>query len=177
MSAIGARGAMGGAVAGALLLLSLSWGVASATETLPAPQAAPILVVSGRITATNQDGKAVFDLALLQSLPRASVTTETPWTDGEVRFEGVWMRDLMTRLGAQGQSVAATGIDEYRIEIPMVDFQDYDVLLAYAENGRPLRPDDKGPLWIIYPFSANPGLKKDIYFSRCVWQLSGLTVQ
>ena len=54
---------------------------------------------------------------------------------------------------------------------------DYDVLLAYAENGQTLRPDDKGPLWIVYPFSANPGLKKDIYFSRCVWQLSGLTVQ
>src|SRR5882724_7324272 len=129
---MGARRAMGGAVAGALLLLSLSWSAASATEALPVPQTDPILVVSGGITVTNQDGTAVFDLALLQSLPRVSITTETPWTDGEVRFEGVWMRDLMTRLGAEGQSVVATGIDEYRIEIPMADFQDYDVLLAYA---------------------------------------------
>ncbi len=175
MGAIGARlGGLGAAVAGALLLLS---GSALAAETLPAPQSPPILVVSGAIAVTNEDGKAVFDLALLQSLPRASLVTETPWTNGEVHFDGVWMRDLLARLGAEGRSVTVTGIDEYRIDIPMRDFQDYDVLVAYAEDGRPLRPDDKGPLWIVYPFSADPGLKKDIYFSRCVWQLRGLTVQ
>jgi hypothetical protein len=105
------------------------------------------------------------------------LTTETPWTDGEVHFEGVRVRDLLTRLGADGHSVMATGIDEYRIAIPAADFQNYDVIIAYAEDGRLLHPDNKGPLWIVYPFSANPQLKKDIYFARCIWQLTGLTVQ
>ncbi len=87
------------------------------------------------------------------------------------------MRDLLARLGAEGRSVMATGIDEYRIEIPIKDFQDYDVIIAYAEDGVALRPDNKGPLWIVYPFTANPELKKDLYFSRSVWQLTGLTVR
>jgi len=173
----GAKRRVSGTVAGALLLLSLCLGVASATETLPMPQSPAILVVSGGITVANQDGKAVLDLAFLQSLPQASITTETPWTNGEVHFEGVRMRDLMARLGAHGEKVMASGIDEYGIEIPMADFQDYDVILAYAEDGKLLPPDDKGPLWIVYPFSADPGLKKDIYFARCVWQLSRLSVQ
>lgn len=176
MGAVGAKNGWRGTIAAVLLLLSLPLLPASATEALPAPQSTPILVVSG-ISVANRDGKAVFDLALLQSLPHVSITTETPWTNGAVRFEGVWMRDLMARLGAHGQKVMASGIDEYRIEIPMADFEDYDVLLAYAQDGKLLPPDDKGPLWIVYPFSADPGLKKDIYFSRCVWQLSRLSVQ
>lgn len=178
MAASGIKRGWLGATAGALLLLLVQSGSsASATDALPLPQSPAILVVSGGISVTNQGGKAVLDLALLQSLPHASLTTETPWTDGAVRFEGVWMRDLMARLGAQGEKVMASGIDDYGIAIPMADFEGYDVLLAYAANGRPLRPDDKGPLWIVYPFSDDPGLKQDIYFSRCVWQLSRLTVQ
>jgi hypothetical protein len=175
-----ARGKELGAIRGVVigtLLLSLSWNTARADEALPAPQGAPVLVVSGGIAVANQDGKAVLDLAFLQSLPKTSLTTETPWTEGETRFEGVRVRDLLARLGAEGRSVVATGTDDYRIEIPITDFQDYDVLIAYRENGRPLRPDDKGPLWMIYPFSADPALKKDIYFARCVWQLTGLIVQ
>jgi hypothetical protein len=165
--------AIGGAVIG-LLLLAVP---AMAADALPAPQGAPILYVSGAIAITNQDGKAAFDLALLKSLPHVSLVTETPWTDGAISFDGVRVHDLLTRLGAEGKTVVAAAIDEYRSEIPMADFSDYDVIIAYAEDGKPLRPDDKGPLWIVYPFSADPGLKKDIYFSRCVWQLSGLTVQ
>ena len=166
--------AVGGAVVALLLLICAP---AIAAEKLSAPQGTPILRVTGSIAMTNQDGEAVFDLALLQSLPQVSLVTETPWTEGKIKFDGVHMRDLMTRLDAAGKTVVATAIDEYRIEIPMTDFSDHDVILAYAQDGKPLLPDDKGPLWIIYPFSADPGLKKDIYFSRCVWQLSGLTVQ
>jgi hypothetical protein len=170
-----ARMGWGGALCGLLLLCSA--GVAVAVDALPSPATAPVLVVSGGLSVSNRDGKAVLDLGFLQSLPRSTVVTETPWTDGPVQFEGVRMRDLLARLGATGKAVVASGVDEYRIEIPMADFTDYDVLIAYAQNGRPLRADDKGPLWIIYPFSDNPSLKNDIYFSRCVWQLSGLNVQ
>ncbi len=47
----------------------------------------------------------------------------------------------------------------------------------YAMNGKPLPLDDKGPLWVIYPYSEHSGLQKDLYFSRSVWQLNRLTVQ
>ena len=170
-------GTIGRAVAAALLLLSVPWQAVAGAERLAPAQTAPILVVDGMIAVTNDDGKAAFDLGLLQSLPHTRITTDTPWTTGETEFEGVRLRDLLARLGAAGETVIATATDAYRIEIPIGDFRDYDVIIAYAENGRQLRPDDKGPLWLIYPFSANPGLKKDLYFSRCVWQLSGLTVR
>ena len=59
----------------------------------------------------------------------------------------------------------------------MADIRDYDVIIAYAMNGKPLQADDKGPLWIVYPFSAHSELQKDLYFARSVWQLKRLTVQ
>ncbi len=181
MGAVGARseglGAIGKAVAAAVLLLSAWRQPAEAAESLPAPQGAPILIVDGGIAVANAGEKAAFDLALLKTLPHIQITTDSPWTEGETEFDGVRLRDLLARLGATGQTVVATAADEYRISIPTADARQYDVIIAYAANGRPLRPDDKGPLWLIYPFSANPGLKKDLYFSRCVWQLSGLTVR
>jgi hypothetical protein len=168
------RGAFRGAIAGALIALGITlvgWGEA---PSFASESARPILVIDGTIA----DGKpTAFDLALLKTLPRMTVTTATPWSDGENLFEGVRLRDLLAHLGWQGTPVIASAVDEYHIAIPTSDIQQYDVIVAYAMNGQPLPPDDKGPLWIIYPFSAHSGLQKDLYFSRSVWQLNRLTVQ
>lgn len=167
------RGVLGGVIAGMALGLATASGCASsslATETgMPA-----ILVVDGHVAGGNP---VRFDLDRLKSLPAITVKTVTPWTDGENTFEGVRVRDLLDRLGGKGSAVLVDSIDDYQIAIPMADFRDYDVIVAYAMNGQPLPLDDKGPLWIIYPFSAHFGLQKDIYFSRSVWQLTRLTVQ
>ena len=71
----------------------------------------------------------------------------------------------------------ADAVDDYQVKIPMEDIRDYDVIVAYAMNGKPLPPDNKGPLWVIYPYSEHSRLQKDLYFSRSVWQLNRLTVQ
>jgi hypothetical protein len=162
------------AIAGAMIMLGATitgWVAGSTVEA--AETEATVLVIDGRIA----NGKASFDLALLKSLPRFTVKTMTPWSDGENEFEGVRASDLLDRLGAQGTMVVATAVDDYQIAIPMEDFRDNDVILAYAMNGALLPPDNKGPLWIIYPFSDHPGLQKDLYFSRSVWQLNRLTVR
>ena len=36
---------------------------------------------------------------------------------------------------------------------------------------------DKGPLFIIYPFDANPELKSQTYYSRSVWQVAKIVVK
>jgi hypothetical protein len=171
------RGAFRGAVAGLLMGIGCfasdgtgSSGIAAEAET----PADAVLVIDGHVAGGNP---ASFDLAALQSLPVTQVTTVTPWTEGENLYEGVRIRDLLARIGAEGTVLVAEGVDDYQSLIPMADVQDYDVIIAYAMNGKPLPRDDKGPLWIIYPYSGHSGLQKDIYFSRSVWQLNRLTVQ
>jgi hypothetical protein len=150
------------------------WSVSSGIAAEAVTPEGTILVIDGAIAG----GKpAAFDLAALKSLPVTRITTMTPWTDGENLYEGVRIRDLLERLGARGTAVLADAVDDYQVPIPMDDIRDYDVIVAYAMNGRPLPVDDKGPLWVIYPYSEHYGLQKDLYFSRSVWQLNRLTVQ
>ena len=153
-------GSLAFTVAFGFFITSLLW-----AGDLPAPIGAPILTVSGAIGVTNStmaDGNraAVFDRAMLEALPKTTIRTTTPWTEGERSFEGVLLRDLLQSLRAKGSSLTVAAIDDYRIDIPMEDFSSFDVLLAYAIDGAALPADDKGPLWIIYPFSSDPTLNR-----------------
>ena len=169
-------GSLGRKISAGLLACALLAGVADAQD-LPKPAGEPVLTVTGKISATNDRGAAVLDLAFLKTLPEATVRTTTPWSAGEDEYQGVRMRDLLNRLGAKGTTVTATAMDQYRIDIPMSDFQRYNVIVAYAMDGAPLPLDNKGPLWIIYPFSSKRALANDSYFARSVWQLTALIVQ
>jgi len=40
-----------------------------------------------------------------------------------------------------------------------------------------LTPEDKGPLVLIYPFDAEPGIANPTYFSRSVWQIARVTIE
>jgi hypothetical protein len=166
-----------GAVVGLLMGIGMSAVGGTMLAGLAAQATVPaeaILVVDGAITGGES---AAFDLEKLRSLPVTEVTTMTPWTDGESRYQGVRIRDLLDALGAKGEALLADAVDDYQVRIPMEDIRDYDVIIAYAADGKLLPEDDKGPLWIIYPYCQHVTLQKDLYFSRSVWQLNRLTVQ
>jgi hypothetical protein len=171
------RGWFRGAIAGMVMgfgIAAIGWGGSSSIAGETAEPAGTVLVVDG---ATAGGRPVTFDLAALHALPATRITTMTPWTDGENQYEGVRIRDLLKQLGAEGSTVLADAVDDYQVKIPMEDIQDYDVIIAYAMNGAPLPVDNKGPLWVIYPYSEHSGLQKDIYFARSVWQLNRLTVR
>lgn len=175
---MGRRGAFRAVMTGLFLGLCL---LAVGSNALPgfaieaeAAGTSRVLQVEGAIAG---GGTASFDLAALKALPAVTIKTTTPWTDHEDTYVGVRVRDLLDHLGAKGTSVIASAVDDYAVSIPMRDLRDYDVIIAYAMDGKPLPLDDKGPYWIIYPFSAETALQTDIYFSRSVWQLKRLTVE
>ena len=168
------RGAMAGVLIGIGIAASIAYAGTAGTMAAAATPAAAVLVVDGHVPGGRS---AAFDLAALKKLPVTRVTTMTPWTDGESLYEGVRVSDLLAALGADGEVVLADAVDDYQVKIPMQDIRDYDVIIAYAMDGKPLPADNKGPLWIIYPYSEHFALQKDLYFSRSVWQLNRLTVQ
>ncbi|MFB9353162.1 hypothetical protein ACFFUA_38200, partial [Streptomyces heliomycini] len=125
----------------ALLLLPIAQAAAS---PLAAPEGPPLLKVSGNISQTNKADAAHLDRAMLEALPRHELETSTSVTDGVNRFEGFLMRDLLEKLGAEGETAAAIALNDYLIEIPIADFHDYDVLVADTMDGEALTPRDKG---------------------------------
>lgn len=149
----------------------------AAADGLPQPSGEPVLTVEGSVAKTNRDGVAVFDRDMLERLGLRTLRTGTTWTEGVTTFEGVLVRDVLKAAGAEGETVVARALNDYRIDIPRSDFQDYDVLLAMRMDGKDLTARDKGPLWIVYPRDDHPELQNGRSDHRWVWQLNALRVE
>lgn len=160
--------------AAAVLLLPT---IVAAAEPLPAPEGPVILVVSGNIEVTNTDEGAAFDREMLHELGLTEIETSTPWTDGVQVFSGVLARTVLERVGAEGAAVMASALNDYTVEVPMEDFQNFDVLLATTMGGEEMKVSDKGPIWIVYPRDNHPELQDRRLHDRWVWQLKALRVQ
>lgn len=144
---------------------------------LDRPEGAIVLTISGRVRETNHDGTAAFDLGMLERLPQTSFTTHTPWFNQARKFSGPLLRDVIAAAGAEGQRLRAVAINDYHVDIPAEDIRRFDVVLAILLDDRPMPVRDKGPLFIIYPFDRDAGLRNAVYYSRCAWQLKSIEVQ
>jgi hypothetical protein len=164
-------------IGGALALVGHRARAGSPSVALPSPRDKVILTVTGAIGRTNAPERAEFDRATLEGLGRRELTTWTPWTDGEPEFEGVLARRLMSALDARGSEVLCAALNDYKSTIPLEDFDSYDVLLATRMNGTPLTVRDKGPVWIVYPWSDHPELDDEVTRRKSVWQLNHLHVR
>jgi hypothetical protein len=142
-----------------------------------APKGAVILTVNGKIGVKNTTDAAVFDAALLDALPQKSFVTKTPWFKEPVKFTGPLLRDVLQALKANGKTINATALNDYKVAIPMADVLNYDVLLARQINGRVITVREKGPVFIIYPFDSFPELRNLTYYSRSIWQVKALSVE
>ena len=170
-----AAGSLLGIVSATLVLVSIALG--QTAEPLPAPSGPVILTVAGSIAVTNDASGAAFDRDMLYALGISELTTTTPWTDGARRFSGALARDVLARVGAEGTTVLAAALNDYTVEIPMEDFEKYDVLLATEMDGEAMQVSDKGPIWIVYPRDSDPALQDRRLHDRWVWQLKALQVQ
>lgn len=132
-----------------------------------------VLVVSGAIEG---ETPVSFTRADLVALGMTSITTETPWMADEVLFEGPLLRDLLERVGAKGDRIEAVALNNYRVEIPISDAAGYDVILAMRVGGKDMSIRDRGPLWLIYPWSGHEELRQELYYSRAIWQIREIIV-
>ncbi len=130
-----------------------------------------------QVTGLNSDAPARLTIADLRALPATTFSTSTVVTDATHRFTGVLLRDLLGHLNIKGKMVTATALNDYVIDIPMSDFESFDVIIAYSMDGRALERADKGPLWIVYPRDAHKKLQDIRYDYRWVWQLSEIKVR
>lgn len=140
-------------------------------DDLAPAQGEVLLTVSGGIAQTNEAGTAQLDLGLLKAMGSTSFETSTIWTEGTQVFEGVSLAALVQELGLTGETLRATAINDYAVDIPMSDAVEGGPIVAYLLNGEEMSVRDKGPLWIVYPYDANADFRTEVIFSRSIWQL------
>lgn len=160
-----------------VMLLSLLVFIPAWAGELSKPTGKVLLTMAGNIENTNEDGKAVFDIASLEKLGVVSFQTSSPWYNGHTEFTGIPLQKLMDYVGAKGTVVKVTALNDYTTVIPLSDFRKYNVILATKINGEYMRIRDKGPLFIVYPYDSLPELNNQIYYSRSAWQVSRMNIE
>lgn len=153
------------------------WALAAPALALEPPTGAVLLTLTGRLQRPNAGALALFDMAMLARLPQLSFTTRTPWYAAPRRFTGPLLRDVLAAAGAQGTMLKVGALNDYRVDVPMEDAQQHDLIIARLIDGQPMAVRDKGPLFMIYPFDARPQLRTAVYYSRSAWQLKTIDVQ
>jgi hypothetical protein len=163
-------------VAALLLLQSMA---AGATSPCPAeqPKGAVVLVVDGLIQGCESSFEVKFDLPMLEALPKTVVKTENPWDPGMSTYEGVLLRDLVRFVNASGTVLSFTALNDYRTDIDVSDTQSINVILAYKRNGEFMPVRDKGPLFVVFPFSDDPSLAVEARYAQSIWQVARMTVK
>ena len=138
---------------------------------LAKPTGKVLLTVSGNVSNQNAGDKAEFDFEMLQALGVSKIETTTAWTQGTKTFEGILLKTLVDTVGAAGSTAEVIALNDYKVDIPMEDFTDYPVILAYQMDGERLKIREKGPLWVVYPEDDNPELKNKQVQAKWVWQV------
>lgn len=164
-------------IAAAIFACAVLGPAAAAGETLPVPSGATILTVGGLIGNRNAGGEARFDIDSLRELGVETFTTSTIWTDGPRVFTGVPLDALLAAVEPSGQTLVATALNDYRVEVPVSDAaRENGPILAFEIDGAPMSVRDKGPLWLVYPYDADAGLRTEVIYARSIWQLARIDV-
>jgi hypothetical protein len=163
--------------AAALAALLPFGGAVWAADPLPLPEQTPILTVTGAISVKNDGETAVIDLAMLEAMGAVTLETSTLWTEGVQSFRGVPLNVLLERLGAEGETIAATALNDYTVEIPASDAVEGGPILAFEANGKPLSVRDKGPLWVVYPYDSGAEYQTEVIYARSIWQVARMEIR
>jgi hypothetical protein len=171
MDALIARRTLIGAAA------TLALGALRPARALERPAGPVVLTIKGRVRIPNQGAQVDFDMAMLERMPQTSFTTRTPWYAKARKFTGPLLRDLLAAAGAHGSTLRAVALNDYQVELPADDAMRFDVIVARLLDDAPIAVRDKGPLFMIYPFDAQPELRNPVHYSRSAWQLRTIEVR
>ncbi|SEM04324.1 molybdopterin-dependent oxidoreductase [Halomonas caseinilytica] len=157
-------------------LVVATMGTAVQAMPLPSPSGEVVLTIRGDIEHPNVGDEARFDRAMLDRLPSRTIVTRTPWQPGTGRFEGPLFSALLEAVGANGDEVRVRALNGFEADIPVSDFERYDVILAMRRNGEPMTIRNFGPLFVVYPFEEHPELMTEAIRFRSVWQVHHIFV-
>jgi len=93
----------------------------------------------------------------LLALPRVQLTADfhcvTTWSRYDNAWEGVSAREILQRVQPKPEAtyVMAHSFTSYTTNMPLADFDDDDVLIAFKHDGEDLEAEHGGPVRLIVP--------------------------
>lgn len=111
----------------------------------------------------------------LLALGPESLVTTTPWTDGASTYRGATLEQVLAMAGIEGGRIAARALDGYSVDIPVEAAVEAGALIAVSVDGELMRVKDKGPFWIVFPWSQQPDLVNREVRAWAIWQLTQIS--
>jgi hypothetical protein len=116
-------------------------------------------------------------LRQIEQLGLYSVTTGSPFEEGQLTFQGVLFRDALRLIGLEGEkSVTIRAEDDYVQIIPSEDWTEGPLLLATRQDGRLLTRRTQGPTRLVYPVNDYPAFDTPVRKPRWIWLIKTIEV-
>jgi hypothetical protein len=148
-----------------------------AAAALPAAALAtehtPVLEIAGGIAPPSPRS---VSLSELEAFGPSALVTHTPWTTGPQHFAGVTMERLLSVLDARGATLRAIALNDYAVSMPVAEAVADEAFLATRIGGVPMPVRTRGPLWIVFPWSARPQLENAVTRQRSIWQIRRIEI-
>ena len=157
----------------------LACGIAALSPRFVVAQTAARLSFSLKIVRPTNAGPTthVYDPATLAALGTTQLSTHVPWDAEPHSWEGVRFKRLLGAHQISGRPLRVKALNDYVAVIPWSDIEQFDPLLAWHRDSRPIAVRDKGPLLVIYPFATHAELKRSEYTDRSVWHVNEIIVE
>lgn len=118
-----------------------------------------------------------LDEATLAALPQTEFETATPWTVGVHRYRGPTLKAMLAAQGLKDVThVRVTGLNGYQQQFDLAPFAQVPLTLVRYQDDKPLTRRNKGPVWLLMPFSEYPEFDVSPIHSFMVWQLVRIEV-
>ncbi len=152
-------------------------GAAQAATTATAAATGDVILTVQSGSASDDGRSVTYSMDDLRALKQTSIVTTNEFVEGPTEFTGPLLRDVVASVAETDDSqLILTALNDYQVDMPIADSQDYDVIVALERDGEPMSVRENGPLWIIYPMSDHPELNEAVYSGRLVWQLKQIDV-
>lgn len=156
-----------------LRMLTTSFSGAALPVAVAAAESDTILTLQGQVRHGRQD----FSLEALEALGLEHLATVTPWTHAMQSFSGVSLARLLRAAGAVAPTrLRAEALNRYGTDLRPEDAAANGALLATRLDGAPMRVRDRGPLWLVFPWSQRPDLASPQVYQRSIWQLRRIEI-
>jgi hypothetical protein len=153
----------------------------SASGALPAAALEPVTYPEPPDSVAfnvHRNGEAIpVSLRQIEQLGLYSVTTGSPFEEGQLTFQGVLFRDVLRLIGLEAEkSVTIRAEDDYVQIIPHEDWTEGPLLLATRQDGLLLTRRTQGPTRLVYPLNDYPAFDTPVRKPRWIWLIKTIEV-
>ncbi|GAA5645841.1 molybdopterin-dependent oxidoreductase [Vibrio proteolyticus] len=126
------------------------------------------------------DGRQAQTVSLSQltnEVDQDNITTHLPWLTDSHTFTGTSASELLDYLGVRdAYAMSFIGLNEYAATTTIEEIDKYHPIIAYYQDGKPMKVRHKGPYWLLFNVDKYPETGSEVFQTKMVWQIKEIIV-